>query len=98
MGAVRACVKGAIMIIGTVMGTVVSTRKCSNLVGYKLLLIEPLYGDQQNILVTADNLGAGIGEMVLITTNNTTQYALDRNAPIDAIVVGIVDFKPQFGK
>jgi len=86
------------MTLGTVVGTVVSTRKCSNLVGYKLLLIEPLYGDKQNILVAADNLGAGIGEMVLITTDNTTQYALDRSAPIDALVVGIVDFKPEFGK
>lgn len=86
------------MIIGTVKGTVVSTRKCSNLVGYKLLLVEPLYGDRQNIFVAADNLGAGIGELVLVTTDNTTQYALDRSAPVDALVVGIVDFEPQMGK
>lgn len=86
------------MIIGTVKGTVVSTRKCSNLVGYKLLLVEPLYGSKKNIFVAADNLGAGIGELVLITTDNTTQHALDRSAPIDALVVGIVDFEPQMGK
>lgn len=29
------------MILGTVKGTVVSTRKMDNLVGYKFLLIEP---------------------------------------------------------
>lgn len=86
------------MIIGTVKGTVISTRKCSNLVGYKLLLVEPLYGSKKNIFVAADNLGAGIGELVLITTDNTTQHALDRSAPIDALVVGIVDFEPQMGK
>jgi ethanolamine utilization protein EutN len=83
------------MILGTVKGTIVSTRKCSNLVGYKLLLVEPFYGDKSQILVAADSLGAGIGELVLITTDNTTQYALERSAPIDAFVVGIVDAPPQ---
>lgn len=83
------------MILGTVMGTIVSTRKCSNLVGYKLLLIEPYYGNPTQIFVAADTLGAGIGEMVLITTDNTTQYALERSAPVDAVVVGIVDAPPQ---
>lgn len=83
------------MILGTVKGTIVSTRKCSNLVGYKLLLVEPFYGDKSNIFVAADTLGAGIGELVLITTDNTTQYALERSAPLDAFVVGIVDAPPQ---
>lgn len=86
------------MILGTVKGTVVSTRKFKNLVGYKLLLIEPYYGDKEKILVAADSLGSGIGELVLVTTDNTTQHALDRSAPIDAFVVGIVDAPPQIGK
>lgn len=83
------------MILGKVKGTIVSTRKCSNLVGYKLLLISPYYGDGTQIFVAADTLGAGIGELVLITTDNTTQYALERSAPVDAVVVGIVDAPPQ---
>jgi len=83
------------MILGTVIGNIVSSRKCSNLVGYKLLLIEPFYGDKSNIIIAADSIGSGIGELVLITTDNTTQYAMDRTAPIDAIVVGIVDAPPQ---
>lgn len=86
------------MILGTVKGTVVSTRKFDNLVGYKLLLIEPYYGDKNNILVAADSLGSGIGELVLVTTDNTTQHAIERSAPIDAFVVGIVDAPPQMGK
>ncbi len=80
------------------MGTVVSTRKCRDLVGFKLLLVEPYYGEKQNVFVAADTLGAGIGELVLVTTDNTTQYALDRSAPVDAYVVGIVDAPPQIGK
>lgn len=86
------------MVIGRVKGTVVSTRKCDKLVGYKLLLIEPYYGDKKKIFVAADNLGAGIGELVLVTTDETTQHALDRSTPIDACVIGILDFEPEFGK
>lgn len=86
------------MILGTVKGTVVSTRKCSNLVGFKLLLVEPFYGNKKEIIVAADSLGAGIGELVLITTDETTQHALDRAAPVDAYIVGIVDSPPQIGK
>ena len=83
------------MILGTIKGNVVSKRKCSSLVGCKLLLVEPFYGEKRNIIVAADTIGAGIGELVLVTTDNTTQYALDRSAPVDAFVVGIVDSPPQ---
>ncbi len=83
------------MILGTVKGNIVSTRKCSNLVGFKLLLVEPYFGDKTKIFVAADTIGAGINELVLVTTDNTTQYAIDRPAPIDAYVVGIVDAPPQ---
>lgn len=86
------------MILGTVMGTVVSTRKCKSLVGFKLLLVEPYYGEKKDIFVAADTMGAGIGELVLVTIDNTTQYALDRSAPVDACIVGIVDAPPQPGK
>ena len=86
------------MVLGTIMGTVVSTRKCRNLVGFKLLLVEPYYGEKKNIFVAADTMGAGIGELVLVTTDNTTQFAIDRSAPVDAFVVGIVDAPPQLGK
>lgn len=80
------------------MGTLVSTRKCRNLVGFKLLLVEPYFGDKKNVFIAADTIGAGIGELVLVTTDNTTQYALDRSAPVDAFIVGIVDAPPQMGK
>ena len=88
------------MILGTVKGTIVSTRKFDNLVGYKLLLVEPYSyaGEETWILVAADSLGAGIGELVLVTTDNTTQHALERSAPIDAFIVGIVDAPPVMGK
>ena len=86
------------MIMRTIRGTVVSTRKCRNLVGFKLLLVEPYFGDKSQLFVAADTIGAGIGELVLVTTDETTQHALDRSAPVDAYVVGIVDAPPQLGK
>ena len=86
------------MILGTIRGTVVSTRKCRNLVGFKLLLVEPYFGDKSQLFVAADTIGVGIGELVLVTTDETTQHALDRSAPVDAYVVGIVDAPPQLGK
>lgn len=86
------------MIVGRVKGTVVSTRKCDKLVGYKLLLVEPYYGNKDQVFVAADTIGAGIDELVLVTTDETTQHAIDKSAPIDAFIVGIIDFEPEFGK
>ncbi|SFR87415.1 EutN/CcmL family microcompartment protein [Anaeromicropila populeti] len=86
------------MILGTVVGTVVSTRKMQSLVGYKLLMVQPLYGGEERMLVAGDTIGAGIGEMVLVTTDETTQHAIERKAPIDAFIVGIVDSPPILGK
>lgn len=86
------------MILGTVKGTVVSSRKNNALVGYKLLLIEPYYGEKGAYIVAGDTLGSGIGELVLVTTGSSVQFAIDRNAPVDAFVVGIVDAPPQQDK
>lgn len=83
------------MILGTVKGNIVSTRKNERLVGFKLLLIEPYYGNKKDIIVAADTLGAGIGELVIVTTDETTQHALRSPTPVDAYVVGIVDAPPK---
>jgi len=82
------------MTLGTVKGNIVSTRKCDNLVGFRLLLVESYY-QKHHIFVAADTVGAGVGELVLVTTNSSAQYALDSAAPIDALIVGIVDAPPQ---
>lgn len=82
------------MILGTVKGTVYSTRKMENLKGLKFLLVQPVNGAKKDMLVAADTLGAGIGELVLVTTDQTTQYAADHPTPVDAFIVGIVDNPP----
>lgn len=83
------------MILGKVVGSVFATRKSESLVGYKLLMVKPLFGNKEQIFVAADSVGAGNGDCVLVTTDNTTQYALDKQAPIDALIVGIIDTEPQ---
>lgn len=36
------------MILGIVKGTVVATRKMPELVGYKFLLVEPVFGSKKD--------------------------------------------------
>jgi len=79
------------MIIGKVTGSIVSTRKNENLLGNKFLIVEPL---QKGIspVVAIDNVGAGIGETVLVATGSAARIGCDmKDAPIDAAIVGIVD-------
>lgn len=80
------------MIVGKVVNNIVSSRKHEKLIGYKLLVIEPLLENRGPYLVVADELGAGIGDTVLITQGCNVKYGLKEiETPIDAIVVGIVD-------
>ena len=83
------------MLIGKVVGSVVSTRKNENLVGSKFMIIEAMAGTGDTKRVVAvDNVGAGIGEMVLVATGSAARIGCDlENAPIDAAIVGIIDEK-----
>ncbi|MEG1847059.1 MAG: EutN/CcmL family microcompartment protein [Lachnospiraceae bacterium] len=83
------------MIVGKVVGSVVATRKNENLVGSKFLIVEPLEhmrNAAHGRIVTIDNVGAGIGEMVLVATGSAARIGcgLDKS-PVDAAIVGIVD-------
>ena len=82
------------MIIGKVVGTVVATRKNERLIGSKLLIVEPLQVMNQEAerFVAIDNVGAGIGEQVLVVTGSGARIGCNmENAPVDAAIVGIVD-------
>jgi ethanolamine utilization protein EutN len=82
------------MIVGKVIGSIVSTRKNENLVGNKFMLVEPLevIGDTSNRIVAVDNIGAGIGEIVLVALGSAARIGCGmETAPIDAAIVGIVD-------
>ena len=84
------------MIIGKVIGTVVSTRKNPNLTGSKFLIVEPMENMPGQRVVAVDNVGAGVGELVLVATGSAARVgAGNENAPLDALIVGIVDSAEQ---
>ena len=79
------------MIVGKVIGSIVSTRKSEKLVGNKFMLVEPL----ESMKGHADRLvaiGAGIGEYVLVAQGSAARIGCDvPDAPVDAAIVGIID-------
>ena len=81
------------MVIGKIVGSVVATRKNEKLIGSKFMIVETMAatGDKKR-LVAVDNVGAGIGEVVLVATGSAARVGCDQaNAPIDAAIVGIID-------
>lgn len=82
------------MMIGRVVSSVVSSRKYQELQGFKLLVIQPYFGGKEDCLVAADEIGAGEGELVLVTRGSAVEHGLCRKAPVDAVVVGILDHDP----
>lgn len=82
------------MIVGKVVGTIVSTRKSEKLVGNKFMVVEPLeqMKTQNTQLIAIDTIGAGIGEIVLVVQGSAARIGCGQEtAPIDAAIVGIVD-------
>ena len=82
------------MIIGIVTSHIVSTKKQDSLVGSKFMEVRIVENDlpTDKYLVAVDSVGAGIGETVLVTLGSSARLALaNTNAPVDAVIVGIVD-------
>jgi microcompartment protein CcmK/EutM len=84
------------MIIGEVVGTVVSTHKHYKVEGRKLLLVQPLDLDgaaEGHPLLAVDSVDAGEGDRVLVVQEGrSAAMAAERElAPLDAAVVGVVD-------
>jgi len=81
------------MIAAKVIDKIWATRKADSLIGLKFMLVEVIGGiDAGRLMIAADSIGAGIGERVLVCTGSSARKMLDRNdAPIDAIIIGIID-------
>ena len=96
------------MFLAKVEGSVVATKKDANMTGRKLLLIRPQLVDDKdptkfkpgsNTMVAVDSVGAGEGEMVLFCQGSSARLAGGlKEAPVDAVIVGIVDVVDVFGK
>ena len=82
------------MLRGMIKGHIVSTKKQSALVGSKFMEVQLMKNGvlTDEYIVAIDSVGAGIGEIVLITTGSSARLALNNtSAPADAVIVGIVD-------
>lgn len=83
------------MLLGRVVGTVVSDRRVDTMTGSKFLIVEkvdykgdPIGGYE----VAVDAVGAGLDEVVLYTIESSArQTGITKDRPVDAVIVGIVD-------
>jgi ethanolamine utilization protein EutN len=84
------------VVIGRVVGNLVSTQKNAQLEGTKLLLVQPLdlQGAPRGATVIAiDAVDAGVGDRVLLVLDGkAAMTALGRGlAAVDSAVVGVID-------
>src|SRR6266850_5251472 len=96
------------MFLAKVEGQVVATKKDPNMSGRKLLLLRPQLVDEkdptkfrpgQNTIVAVDSVGCGEGELVLFCQGSSARLAAGlKDAPVDAVIIGIVDTVDVFGK
>ena len=96
------------MFLAQVEGAVVATKKDPSMSGRKLLLLRPQLVDDKdptkfrpgaNTIIAVDSVGAGIGELVLFCQGSSARLAPNlKDAPVDAVVIGIVDVVDVLGK
>ena len=83
------------MQIGQIVGTVVSTRKEPEIEGLKLLLVKGIDLDGKlsgPVVVAADAVGAGVGEVVLYASGSSARQTVQtQDRPVDATIMAIVD-------
>ncbi len=83
------------MLLGRVVGTVVSTRKDERLIGSKLLVVrtqDPHGKDESGYMVAVDTVDAGLRDRVLVVTGSSARMASGlKDCPVDAAIVGVVD-------
>jgi len=84
------------MILGKVIGNVVSTIKLSVYQGYKILIVQPLNNKEEpqgESVLALDTVQAGVGDTVLVIDEGNSSRLIMNNptAPVRTVIVGIVD-------
>ena len=83
------------MIIGRILGTVVSTQKDERLSGKKLLIVKPINldgTDQSGYVVSIDTVGAGYHEKVIVVAGSSARMAEgNKDCPVDSAIIGVID-------
>lgn len=96
------------MFLARVEGSVVATKKDASMSGRKLLLVRPQLVDEKdptkfrpgsNTIIAVDSVGAGLGELVMFCQGSSARLAPNlKDAPVDAVIIGIVDTVDVLGK
>jgi ethanolamine utilization protein EutN len=85
------------MYLARIMGRATATVKHPSMEGAKLLLVMAVQADGRSIegdpILVIDNLGAGLGEMVVITSDGigTREILHSKTSPVRWSVLGIPD-------
>ncbi len=84
------------MILGKVIGNVVSTIKLPVYQGYKILIVQPVNDKEESqgkSVLALDTVQAGVGDTVLVIDEGNSSRLIMNNsaAPVRTMIVGIVD-------
>ncbi|MCL4377306.1 MAG: EutN/CcmL family microcompartment protein [Actinobacteria bacterium] len=83
------------MILGQVVGNIVSTQKDKSLVSKKLLIVKSIDLEGKILdpfVVAVDIIGVGIGEKVLVVNGSSARQTDEtRDKSIDSVIVAKVD-------
>jgi ethanolamine utilization protein EutN len=84
------------MILGKIIGNVVSTIKLPVYQGYKILIVQPVNDKEEpqgESVLALDTVQAGVGDTVLVIDEGNSSRLIMNNstAPVRTMIVGIVD-------
>lgn len=84
------------MLVGRVMGNVVSSHKVSSLKGSKLLIVQPVDLATQELgndyVVCVDDVGAGVGDLVFCAYGSSARQSdTTKSVASDYSIYGIID-------
>ena len=91
------------MYAAKIIGNAVCTCKEQKLVGFKLLVVQPIslltLENEGKPVVAIDAVGAGESEVVLVVGGSSArQTAVTTNMPVDATIMAVVDYIDINGK
>lgn len=83
------------MFVGKVKGSLWATRKDEKLNGLKFLVVERQLNEHQAdtaLVIAADCIGAGEGDLVMVTTGSSARISLNKgDIPVDMVITAIID-------